>query len=198
MRCSLVAVYGVDHASAGTHSLATPTIILQCDAVAHQRSNPMTTHENEIRIEKIGTLNDLIEATRDSANFYMDAAKSVDNPELRKLFDHMASSKSGLVGSMTKEVLAEGAEPATAGTFRGALREIYDDVRTSMGQERSDYSYVSELEKGEDQLMEAFHDVIKSDSAPKEVKESLRSYLPTVKAHHDTLRDRKWTMEARH
>jgi uncharacterized protein (TIGR02284 family) len=158
----------------------------------------MTITQNELRIEKVGTINDLIEATRDSANFYMDAAKSVDNPELRRLFDHMASSKNGLVGSMTKEVLAEGAEPAKAGTFRGALREIYDDVRTSMGQERSDYSYVSELEKSEDQLMEAFHDVIKSDAAPKELKESLSSYLPTVKAHHDTLRDRKWAMEASH
>ncbi|MEZ5460517.1 PA2169 family four-helix-bundle protein [Dokdonella sp.] len=158
----------------------------------------MTTTRNEIRFEKIGTLNELIEATRDSANFYTDAAKSVDNPELRRLFDHMASSKNGLVGSMSKEVRAEGAEPAKAGTFRGALREVYEEVRTSMGREKSDYSYVSELEKSEDQLMEAFHDVIKSDSAPKEVKESLRSYLPTVQAHHDTLRDRKWKMEARH
>jgi uncharacterized protein (TIGR02284 family) len=158
----------------------------------------MTTTQNEIRFEKIGTLNELIEATRDSANFYTDAAKSVDNPELRRLFDHMASSKNGLVGSMSKEVRAEGAEPARAGTFRGALREVYEDVRASIGQEKSDYSYVSELEKSEDQLMEAFHEVIKSDSAPKEVKESLRSYLPTVQAHHDTLRDRKWKMEARH
>ncbi|HMM67370.1 MAG TPA: PA2169 family four-helix-bundle protein [Dokdonella sp.] len=157
----------------------------------------MTTGKNEIRIEKIGTLNDLIEATRDSANFYSDAAKAVDNPGLRRLFDHMASSKNGLVGSMAKEVRAEGAEPARAGTFRGALREIYDDVRVSMGREKSDYSYVSELEKSEDQLMEAFHDVIKSDSTSKEVKESLRSYLPTVREHHDTLRDRKWAMESR-
>lgn len=158
----------------------------------------MTTNQNEIRIEKVGTLNDLIEATRDSANFYSDAAKAVENPNLRKLFDHMASSKNGLVGSMSKEVRAEGAQPAKAGTFRGALREVYDDVRKSMGSERSDYAYVSDLEKSEDQLMEAFHDVIKNDSASKQLKESLRSYLPTVQAHHDTLRDRKWAMEARH
>lgn len=158
----------------------------------------MTTSQSEIRSEKIGTLNDLIEATRDSANFYTDAAKSVDNPDLRKLFDHMASSKNGLIGSMSKEIRSDGATPATAGTLRGALREIYDDVRASMGREKSDYSYVSDLEKSEDHLMGAFHDVIKSDSASKEVKESLRSYLPTVQAHHDTLRDRKWTMEASH
>lgn len=158
----------------------------------------MTTNQNEIRIEKVGTLNDLIEATRDSANFYSDAAKAVENPNLRKLFDHMASSKNGLVGSMSKEVRAEGAQPAKAGTFRGALRKVYDDVSKTMGSERSDYAYVSDLEKSEDQLMEAFHDVIKNDSAPKQLKESLRSYLPTVQAHHDTLRDRKWAMEARH
>ncbi len=157
----------------------------------------MTTSQNEIRIEKIGTINDLIEATRDSASFYSEAAKSVDNPKLRTLFEHMASSKNGLVGSMTKEVRAEGAEPAKSGTFRGALREIYDDVRASMGVETSDYGYVAELEKSEDQLMDAFHDVIKNDYVSREIKESVQSYLPTVQAHHDTLRDRKWAMEAK-
>lgn len=156
----------------------------------------MTTQQTEIRIEKVGTLNELIQATRDSAEFYFDAAKKVENPTLRALFDHMASSKNGLVGSMSKEVRMAGAEPAKTGTFRGSLRELYDDVGTKIGVDKSDFAYVAQLEKSEDRLMEAFQEVIKSADAPKEVKDSLRSYLPTVKEHHDTLRDRKWVMEA--
>lgn len=156
----------------------------------------MTTQQTQTRIEKAGTLNELIQATRDSAEFYFDAAKKVENPALRTLFGHMANSKNGLVGSMSKEVRMAGIEPAKSGTFRGALRELYDDVRSTIGVDQSDFAYVTQLEKSEDRLMEAFHDVIKSDSAPQAVKESLRSYLPTVKEHHDILRDRKWAMEA--
>ncbi len=156
----------------------------------------MTTKQTEIRNEKVTALNDLIQATRDSAQFYSDAAKTVDNPTLRILFDHMADSKNGLVGSMSREVRMEGGEPAKSGTLSGALSELYAQVRAQISSDKRDFTYVSQLEKGEDRLMAAFHDVIKSDSAPKEVKDSLLSYLPTVKAHHDTLRDRKWKMEA--
>lgn len=156
----------------------------------------MTTQQTEIRNEKVGTLNELIHATRDSAEFYSDAAKKVENPTLRTLFNHMSNSKNGLVGAMSKEVRMVGAEPAKSGTFRGSMRQLYDDVRGMMGSDQSDFAYVDQLEKSEDRLMEAFHDVIKSDYALPEVKQSLRSYLPTVKEHHDILRDRKWAMEA--
>lgn len=157
----------------------------------------MTTKQTRVRNEKVGTLNELIQATRDSAEFYSDAARRVENPSLSALFDHMANSKNGLVGSMTKEVQMAGAEPAKSGTFRGSMRAIYDDSLALMGVDKSDFSYVDRLEKSEDRFMEAIHDVIKSDSAALEVKQSLSSYLPTVKKHHDVLRERKWAMEGK-
>jgi hypothetical protein len=137
----------------------------------------MTTNNTELRKEKVETLNELIQATRDSADFYADAAKAVRNPELRSLFVDMARSKQGLVGSMSQDVRAEAAQPA---------------------KDHGDYAYVKELEKSEDRLMAAFHDVIKRDDAPKAVKASLLDYLPKVQQHHDAMRDRKWAMEARH
>jgi uncharacterized protein (TIGR02284 family) len=158
----------------------------------------MTTNNSELRNEKIETLNELIQATRDSADFYADAAKSVTNPELRSLFGDMADSKQGLVGSMAREVRAEAAEPATSGTLRGSFHKFYSTLRAEMAQDHGDYAYVKELEKSEDRLMAAFHDVIKRDAAPKAVKESLLSYLPKVQQHHDAMRDRKWAMQARH
>lgn len=72
----------------------------------------MKTNIETIRTEKIDTLNDLIEITRDSATFYGDAAKAVPNPALKSLFGEMASSKNGLVGAMSKEVLSSLRPPA--------------------------------------------------------------------------------------
>jgi uncharacterized protein (TIGR02284 family) len=151
----------------------------------------MTTSNPELRQEKVDTLNELIQATRDSAQFYADAAQSVTNPALRSLFTDMADSKQGLVGSMAKEVRAEAAQPAVTGTLRGSLHQLYSTLRASMAKDHGDFAYVRELEKSEDRLLAAFHDVIKRDDAPRAVKESLLSYLPKVQAHHDAMRDRK-------
>lgn len=158
----------------------------------------MTTNNPELRKEKVETLNELIQATRDSAAFYADAAKAVRNPGLRNLFVDIAQSKQGLVGSMAREVREESAEPAADGSLLGGLQRFYSKVRVDMAKDQGDYAYVRELEKSEDRLMAAFHNVIERDDAPKAVKQSLLSYLPKVKEHHDAMRDRKWAMEARH
>ena len=157
--------------------------------------NIMTNIES-IKTEKIDTLNDLIEITRDSATFYNDAAKAVPNPALKSLFGEMASSKQGLVGAMSREVRSEGAKPATTGTVRGTWDKLYGEVRTQFGD--ANYGYVSQLEATEDRLMKAFNEVVADDNVPASVKQTVSSYLPTIRSHHDMMRDRKWTMQANH
>lgn len=154
----------------------------------------MSTSIDTIRTEKIDTLNDLIEITRDSATFYGEAAKAVPNPGLQSLFGEMASSKQGLVGAMSREVRAEGAKPATSGTARGAWDKLYGEVRSQFGD--TDYAYVKQLEASEDRLMKAFHEVVADDGVPAPVKQTVTSYLPTIRSHHDMMRDRKWSMKA--
>ena len=155
--------------------------------------NTMTNIES-IKTEKIDTLNDLIEITRDSATFYNDAAKAVPNPAVKSLFGEMASSKQGLVGAMSREVRSEGAKPATAGTVRGAWDKLYGEVRTQFGD--ANYGYVSQLEATEDRLMKAFHEVVADDAVSASVKHTVSSYLPTIRSHHDMMCDRKWEMQA--
>ncbi len=158
----------------------------------------MTTLDATIRDAKVQTINELIQATRDSAAFYQDASTHVDNPQLKSLFVEMAQSKNGLVGSMAKEVLNEGATPAASGTFGGAWRQFYSNVKLLIASDKGDYEYVKELKASEDRLLDVFHDVIKDEKAPKAVKAALNSYLPTVIKQHDIMRDRKWAMQASH
>lgn len=153
------------------------------------------TDLNTIRNEKIDTLNDLIEITRDSAKFYGEAADSVPNPQLKDLFTQMAESKNGLVGALAREVRSEGATPATGGTARGVWDRWYGDIRTKFGD--ADYGYVAQLESSEDRLMDAFHNVMKDSDVPAPVKSTVQEYLPTITAQHDLMRDKKWQMEAR-
>jgi uncharacterized protein (TIGR02284 family) len=154
-------------------------------------------NNTNIRNEKIETLNDLIAVTRDSAAFYGEAAGKVDNPALQSLFSAMADSKNGLVGAMSRDVKAVGAEATGSGTFRGALHKVYGDVRARLGDD-TDYAYVAELEETEDRLLGAWNNVLADGDAPAPVKEAVSSYLPKVQEHHALMRDRKWAMEARH
>lgn len=152
----------------------------------------MTTIDT-IREQQIDTLNDLIQVTRDSAKFYGDAAKEVDNPQLQSLFNDMAQSKNGLVGAMSRDVQAAGDKPAESGTFRGSLHQFYTDVRSKFGD--TEYAFVSELEQSEDRLLKAFNDVVKDDDVPAPVKQTVSQYLPAIREHHDLMRDRKWAMK---
>ncbi|GAB3338963.1 PA2169 family four-helix-bundle protein [Marilutibacter aestuarii] len=156
----------------------------------------MNTTSQHIRNEKIETLNELIEVSRDSAQFYADAASKVDNPQLKQLFTGMAESKNGLVGALARDVRAEGASPAKSGTFRGSLHEFYGDIRAKLGDK--DYAYVSELEESEDRMLDAMRDVIEDNGTPAQVKTAVSGYLPKVKAQHDLMRDRKWAMKSAH
>lgn len=152
------------------------------------------SHTEKIRDTKIHTLNELIEVTRDAANFYHDASTKIDNPKLKGLFSDMAQTKNGIVGAMSREVRSEGAKPAESGTFQGVLRNVYGDVRAKFGDK--DYAYVAELEETEDRQLKAFENVLKDDKAPIQVKTVVNSYLPTVRKQHDLMRDRKWAMNS--
>lgn len=150
--------------------------------------------QNEIRNEKIETLNELIAVTRDSAEFYGDAATKADNPQLQSLFREMAASKGKLVGALSSEVSAEGAKADEDGTFRGSLNKLYGDVRAKLG--GGDYGYVAQLEASEDRILEAFNDTLTDQDTPATVRTAVQSYLPQVKAQHDLMRDKKWAMES--
>lgn len=160
------------------------------------RNPDIRNHANEIRSAQIDTLNDLIAITRDSAEFYTEAANKVSNAQLRTLFVNMAKSKNELVGAMSRDVKLEGANPVKEGTFRGKLQQFYGDIRAHLGDK--DYAYVSELEQTEDRLLNALDNVVKDTDVPTPVKATVSTYLPTAKQQHDTMRDRKWAMEARH
>lgn len=151
-------------------------------------------HENtNIKNKKTSALNEIVAVTRDSAQFYTDAAKKVDNPQLKQLFEEMASSKNGLVGAMSREIRAEGGQPSNYGTLTGTLNQIYGDVRAKLGD--SDYAYVSRLEEGEDRILGAINEIVSDGDTPAPVRQAVQSYLPTARQHHDLMRDRKWSMQ---
>jgi uncharacterized protein (TIGR02284 family) len=157
----------------------------------------MAMKQAPMRNQQVELLNDLVRATRDGAAFYSTAAKKVGDPALSVLFDHLADSKKGLVGAIPSEVLDCDGEATASGRSGALLRELYDESLEAISQDQGDFGYIGELEKSEGQLMEAFRDVIRSDSTPRQVKQSVAGYLTTLRKHHDSLRNCRWALLAR-
>lgn len=150
-------------------------------------------NQSDIREQKIDTLNELISVTRNSAEFYGEAAGRVDNPQLQSLFRNMADAKSGIAESLSREVKGEGGTPKESGGFQGSLQRVYGEARAKLGGD--DYAYVAQLEASEDRMLDAYRKVVRDEDTPQAVRTAVSEYLPQVTEQHNLMRDRKWMMD---
>jgi uncharacterized protein (TIGR02284 family) len=172
-------------------SRQTGTQILEprCPAAAQEEYNEMN-----IQKKTESSLNDLIAISRDGQDFYMEAAKKVEDGELAALFTRMAAVKADIVGKLGATVQAAGGEPERHGTLVGSMREMYANVRATLGDTR--YAYVAELEESEDRLLHAFDEVVADADTPAGARAAAIALLPEVRACHDVMRNRKKAMKS--
>jgi len=140
------------------------------------------------------TLNDLIEVLNDGKTFYTEAADKV-RPDLADLFRRMARTKAAIAGDLAGLVASAGEKPADGGTFVGAMRKFYAEVRSSLSSAQ-DATYVSQLEEFEDRILDAFRKVVENsdDAATRAIAQR---HLPQITRDHDDMRALK-QIEAAH
>jgi uncharacterized protein (TIGR02284 family) len=135
------------------------------------------------------TLNELIEVLEDGKNFYQEAATKVSRPVLRALFERMATAKAAIESDLRTAVMARGEQPATTGSFAGAMQKAYAEVRAKLSSDKN-HAYVAQLEQFEDRILYAFqHAAQESDDA--EVRTIAQRYMLQVSRDHDQMRDLK-------
>lgn len=102
--------------------------------------------------ESLNILPELIEASRDGVDFYAEAAETVKDSELSKLFRRMAEAKSALVQELSNEVAPPKAKTrkrtnpaewvshvnATYTALRGGLKVMKQDQVTQIEQAEAD------------------------------------------------------------
>lgn len=140
------------------------------------------------------TLNDLIEVLEDGTKFYQEAVTKVSSPELRSLFERMATTKAAIASDLKRAVVDVGGKPAQSGTFAGSLRKAYAEARTKFSSDK-DYAYIAELEGFEDRIVGEFKQASqKSDNMS--VRTVVQRYLPEIMRDHATMRDLKHSRAA--
>lgn len=149
-------------------------------------------------------LPELIEASRDGGEFYAEAAESVKDSELSKLFKRMARAKSDLAQELTNETVAKPVKPtravkakAPAKALKGAKKEgwvgeisaVYRDLAPGMKTIQQDQ--VARIEETENQLLGRIQQVRHDKGNSYVVRVLAMQYETHARAMGEALRARK-------
>ncbi len=154
----------------------------------------MTTIET-IRTENIGTLNELVDITRDGATFFGEAANQVANPQLKSIFVEMKDTRTRFVDALAKELqTAPVKSTAPASNVRATWHKLYTDIRGQLGDKN--LAFAGEVQASEDRLLKAYDNVAHDQGVPVSVKNVVTHYLPVMRKQFESIRDRKWAAAA--
>ena len=98
-------------------------------------------------------LYDMIHVLVDGKTFYREAAAKVTRPDLKRLFEQMAQTKSAIADDIKNKVVLAGGEPLEEGSTLGGLRKAWAELRTKLSHDR-EAEYVSQLEEFEDRILD--------------------------------------------
>ena len=162
-------------------------------------------------------LPELIEASRDGGEFYAEAAESVKDAELSKLFKRMARAKADLAQELANEVVARPikvkavsktaaakapaktaakstAKAAPAKGWVGEIHAVYRDLRPGMKAIRQDQ--VTRIEETENQLLGRIQQVRHDKENSYVVRVLAMQYETHARALGEALRARKRRLTA--
>lgn len=141
-------------------------------------------------------LSDLIEVSQDGADFYTEAAQSVSDKELSKLFKQMATVKSRFVQDMSAEVppapkpVKKVAKPVVkVEAWLGDLQGTYKGLRTGSG--KIGPEQVGQLDLAEAQLMERVQQIRHDKSNSYVIRVHAMQYEGKARPVHELLRARR-------
>ena len=157
-------------------------------------------------------LPELIEASREGGEFYAEAAESVKDSELSKLFKRMARAKSDLAQELGKEVEAKPARsarvspargtkpaarrvaPAKATGWVGEVNAVYRGLRGGIKAMRQDE--VAKIEETENQVLGRIQQVRHDKDHSYVVRVLAMQYETHARALGEALRARKRRLAA--
>lgn len=149
-------------------------------------------------------LPELIEASRDGGEFYAEAAESVKDSELSKLFKRMARAKTDLAQELTNETVAKLVKPTRAVKAKvptkevkgakkegwvGEIQSVYRDLAPGMKTIQQDQ--VARIEETENQLLGRIQQVRHDKGNSYVVRVLAMQYETHARAMGEALRARK-------
>jgi len=117
-------------------------------------------NDNEKAVEK---LNDLLEKNYDARNGYKKALEDVDDPSLRRYFEHRAEQRSTFATELDNKIRSCGGEPKESGSVTGAVHRTWMDIRSAMAGDNKEEAILKECIRGDKASAEEYQEAMEKD-----------------------------------
>ncbi len=136
--------------------------------------------------QEVHRMRDLVRVLNDGIDFYRDAEAKVQDTNLKRTFERMATTREKLINRLQPYIVMQEGEAEHGHTVSGRMRELYTSMLASMKAD-SDQTYIDHLESLEDKTLEELRAAI-SDAENVEVVAALREFHPRLKQCHEEMR----------
>ena len=138
----------------------------------------------------VSTLNSLIAIAEDGVEGFKLAAQRAEDPQLKTLFNQLATDRQSVVTALQGEVRALGGQPETSGTMAGAAHRAFTSVKASITDtDRS--GLLKETERGESYAVEQFEKVLGEGDLPPNVRAVIETQLTEVRRSRESVSSMK-------
>jgi uncharacterized protein (TIGR02284 family) len=137
--------------------------------------------------ETVAKLQELIRANIDSYDGFHEASEEIEDKAISRLFRDIANDRSLMASELQQYVDWNGEEAAKEGSLAGSIYQAWVSIRNKISGGDA-YTILSEAERGEDRIKDAYEDVLKSTSESA-IHNVLMSQYSNIKAGHDRVRD---------
>lgn len=141
----------------------------------------------DLRDEVIDNLHKLHQANVDSAEGFQEAAENITDKDLAKEFLCNANERRQQADELANVLTSNGDTVNREQSWLAKLHQCYLSMRASVSSNDTK-AVLSEAERGEDHIKEAYEDVLK-DTPGSAVNDILQRQYLSVKATHDRIRD---------
>lgn len=139
---------------------------------------------SEETIEKLQTL---IRYNIDAHDGFEKCSEEIKSPHLASLFRDLAHERSAMATELQEYVEWNNEDAEDDGSISAAVHRIWIGIRSTLSGDDA-YAILSEAERGEDYIKEAYEDVL-TDIPGSALNDVLQHQYARVKSAHDRIRD---------
>jgi uncharacterized protein (TIGR02284 family) len=144
------------------------------------------------RDDVIGTLNDLIETSKDGEEGFRTCADAVTNPRLKAFFEQKAERCRIGAAQLQQKVRELGGDPERGGSMSSTVHRFWVDIRSRLTG-MDEHAVLDECERGEDTAKRAYEEALQED-LPADVRTLIGKQYREVKMNHDSIREMRNAM----
>ncbi len=135
--------------------------------------------------EIVDTLNDLIRIVEDSHEAYRQAAETVQEDDLKALFNDLAAQRGAIVRELQRLVAEQGGAPDMGGTVIGGAHRFFLELKNNvLGHDRD--AILNEVQRGETECVTRYDAALEKE-LPLPITAVVAQHLDRIRVDRDRM-----------